>query len=143
MSYRYLEDWTFADVAFEAKGKTLEELFQSALDATLNIMVSDLSLIEPQESIQEHLTAESEAELLHEFLEKIVYHKDADQLMLKMNQISINRTNGKYHLDADLWGEKLDPKKHELVTDVKAITHHRFSVTHEKSEWRATVVLDV
>src|SRR4051812_29562902 len=143
MSYLYLEDWTFADVAFEAKGTTLEELFQSALDATLNVMVSDLSSIKSKETFQDQWVAETEADLLHDFLQKILYYKDADQLLLRADKISITKEGGRFYLKANLRGEKLDPKKHELVTDVKAITYHRFGVVHKNFEWKATVVLDV
>ena len=49
MPYRYLEDIATADVAFEAWGDTLEEMFVAAADATMNVMVSDLDTIAPVE----------------------------------------------------------------------------------------------
>ena len=45
MPYRYLEDIATADVAFEARGKDLAELFMAAAEATMNVMVADLDSI--------------------------------------------------------------------------------------------------
>lgn len=142
-SYRYLEDWTFADVAFEARGNTLEELFQAALDATMNVMVSNLAAIGLKETLEERLEAGSEAELLHDFLQRALYLKDAKLILVRAERLKIERRSGAIHLSAILRGERLDPRKHELVADVKAVTHHRFEVRQEGETWIATAVLDV
>ncbi len=44
---------------------------------------------------------------------------------------------------AELSGERLNPARHDLRVDVKAVTMHRFSVEERNSRWRAVVVLDV
>lgn len=133
-----------ADVAFEARASTREGLFRAALDATMNVMVADLDAIERKEARHELLSAENENDLLHDFLQRALYHKDADQLLLRAAEITISTDgSGRLTLSAQLQGEKLDPTKHELVADVKAVTHHRFEVRREGSEWIATAVLDV
>ena len=45
MPYTYLEEIAIADIAFRATGKTQEELFAAAADATVNVMVEDLATI--------------------------------------------------------------------------------------------------
>ena len=40
-------------------------------------------------------------------------------------------------------GEKLDMKKHVLLTDVKAVTFHMFEAKQENGKWICRVVLDV
>ena len=42
MPYTYLEEIAIADIAFRATGKTEEEVFAAAADATVNVMVEDL-----------------------------------------------------------------------------------------------------
>lgn len=49
MPYEFLEDVATADIAFQAWGKDLEELFQAAGDATINVMIEDLDTIEFKE----------------------------------------------------------------------------------------------
>ena len=50
MPYTFIEGITLADIAFEAWGRDLEETFQSAADATMNVMVEELDSIQPKES---------------------------------------------------------------------------------------------
>jgi hypothetical protein len=42
MPYRFLEDIATADIAFEARGETLEEVFTAAAEATMNVMIESL-----------------------------------------------------------------------------------------------------
>lgn len=142
--YRYLDDLTYADVAFAAEGHSLAELFTSATDALTNSMVVDLGTIAATMRVQENLRAVNEADLLHRFLQRLVFHKDVDQLLLRVEQLHIATTkDGHLQLDGTLCGEKIDPRKHELIVDVKAVTHHRFEVKKVGLLWTATVILDV
>lgn len=50
MSYEFLEDIAIADIAFQAWGKDLEELFKAAGDATINTMIDNLDSIELKET---------------------------------------------------------------------------------------------
>ncbi len=143
MPYRYMPDIAIADVAFEARGKSLEELFTAASDATMSVMVDDLSTIELKEEVTVHLTHEEIDLLLFDFLQEFIYFKDARQLLLRVERIILVKEGTTFVLDAVLRGERLDPDKHPLRADVKAVTLHRFSVSHTDDGWVATVVLDV
>ena len=46
-------------------------------------------------------------------------------------------------LTAELCGEPLNPAKHDLIVDLKAVTLHRFKVEHTARGWEALVVLDI
>jgi len=46
-------------------------------------------------------------------------------------------------LVATLRGERIDPDRHGLRADVKAVTLHGFSLVRRGSGWEATVVLDI
>ncbi len=143
MPYRYLDDIATADVAFEAWGQTLEELFIAAADATMNVMVEDLTTIIPRE----HRTIRAEADaidmLLFEFLQELIYYKDAERLLLRVSRVHIDRRDDHALLAAEASGEELDPQKHELLVDVKAVTLHRFQVERTADGWRAMVILDI
>ena len=141
--YRYLEEIATADVAFEARGVTLEETFLAAADATLNTMVEEIGTVAPLERRVFSLAADSLDLLLLELLQEIIYHKDADRLLLRVRDLRIEETGSGYRLRADAYGETIDPGKHPLLADVKAVTMHRLSVEKSLSGWRALVVLDV
>jgi SHS2 domain-containing protein len=141
--YRYLEGIATADVAFEAWGATMEETFLAAADATLNTMVEDIGTVSPRERRVLSVAAGSLDLLLFELLQELVYHKDADRLLLRVRDLRIEETGSGFRLRADAAGETIDPGKHPLLADVKAVTLHRLSVEKTPSGWRAVVVLDV
>ncbi len=143
MSFRYLEDITTADVAFEAWGKDLAELFSSAADATMNVMVANLETIENREELEIVVKQEALDMLLLNFLQEILFFKDARKLLLRVTSVFIEKGDPCFILRASAFGEKLDPEKHHLIVDVKAVTLYRFSLQQTENGWKATVVLDV
>ncbi len=143
MPYRYLEDIAIADVAFEASGKTLEELFAACADALLNVMVADLETVRMVDKVAFQLQNESVDMLLFDFLNELIFHKDARLLLLRVSFITITASDDGFALSAEAGGERVDPERHPLTVDVKAVTLHRFSVAETPEGWRAQVVLDV
>lgn len=143
MPYKYLEETAIADIAFEARGKTLSELFQSAADATTNVMVEDLDSIEMKESRAFKEQNKELDLLLFDFLQEIIYYKDSEQLMLKAPVVNIVEKGGIFFLSTTFKGELLNPQKHEQRVDVKAVTLHQFSVEKDSEGWRAHVILDI
>lgn len=143
MTYRFLENIATADIAFEALGKTLEELFENCATALTAVMV-DTETIKPISNSQFQISNKEIENLLFDFLSELVFIKDLKQLLFSKFEIKINKLDAKgYKLEADLWGEKIDPKKHQLHSDVKAITWHMFQLEKEKDSWKARVVLDI
>ncbi len=146
MPFRYLDDLTIADVAFEARGATLEELFTAAWDATLQVMIEDPSSLGRVESRRIALEEASLDLLLHNFLQELIYYKDAEGLLLRIEDCRIRWVEGgskSAALEARAGGQTIDPAVHHLGTDVKAVTFFRFDLVREKPGWKATVVLDV
>ena len=143
MPYRYIPDIAIADVAFEAWAETLEELFLAAADATMNVMVGDLATIADSETRVLELSDEHVDMLLFQLLQELIFFKDADRLLLRVKIIEIRKLQGLYVLKAEARGEELDPDRHDLVVDVKAVTLHRFRVEATEEGWEAAVILDI
>lgn len=143
MPYTFREDVAIADVAFEASGKNLAEMLESAALALTNTMVKDLKRIETHQQIKLDLKAENAEKLLHNFLQELIYYKDAQVLLFGKFKIRITSLANGYRMQAICKGEKIDMKKHELLVDVKAVSWHMFSVQQEKDGWKAFVILDV
>ncbi len=143
MPYRYLEDITVADTAFEAEGKTLDELFNSAALATTNVMVRNLESVQAKIEREVAIQAEDLEQLLYKFLQEIIYYKDAQLLLFSRYDVKVESSKGQYRVKARFYGEKLDMRKHDLIVDVKAVTMHKFEVKQILNGWRALVVLDI
>lgn len=143
MPYRFLPDIATADVAFEAAGTTMEELFVAAADATMNVMVDDLSTIDFRERRAIDVSSDALDLLLFEFLQELIFYKDADTLLLRTSDVRISEEDGMFRLSAVAEGETIDPGKHPLNVDVKAVTLHLFRVERTPSGWLASVILDI
>ena len=143
MPYRFLPDIATADVAFEAIGASVEEMFVAAADATMNVMVEDLSSIVPRERRAIDVSSDSLDMLLFEFLQELIFYKDAEQLLLRAPRIALESDEGTFRLSAEAEGETIDRGRHPFNVDVKAVTLHRFQVEETPDGWRATVILDI
>jgi SHS2 domain-containing protein len=141
--YRYRDDVALADAAFEAWGASVEEVFIAAADATMNVMVEDLGTIGRSSELTIELEHDQLDLLLFSFLNEIVFLKDARQLLLRVESLSINKVDSNFILKAVAYGEKLDPQQHPLRVDVKAVTLHHFNLQETDQGWEASVILDI
>jgi protein archease len=143
MPYHYLEEIGTADIVFEATGRDLAELFSDAANATMNVMIDNLDAIEPRQTRRIELSSDDIDMLLFDFLQELIYLKDAERLLLRVRHAQIHEKDEKYFLKAEAAGEPLDAARHQQRADVKAVTLHDFSVEKENGGWKATVLLDI
>jgi len=143
MPYHYLEEIGTADIAFEATGRDLPELFMAAADATMNVMIDNLDAIDPRETRYIELVNDKLDMLLFDFLQELIYFKDAEQLLLRVRDVWIEQRDGKHFLKTEAAGEPLDSARHHQRADVKAVTLHDFSVEKQNEGWKARVLLDI
>lgn len=143
MPYEFLEDVATADIAFRAWGKDPEETFLAAADATMNVMIEDLDSIQPL--LERRVESENDAldMLLFDFLQELIYYKDAEGIALRMREARIEEKESRYFLSAVARGEKLDPARHAFRVDVKAVTLHQFRLEKSDKGWEAFVILDI
>jgi SHS2 domain-containing protein len=143
LRYRILEGVALADVAYEIYGKTIEELFVNAAEAVSQTMV-DTATVTPSQSSKCKVQNAKLEDLLLDFLNNLVLLKDSKQTVFSRFNIKIKKLDAEgYRLNASFWGEKIDPMKHKLRTDVKAVTKHHLEIKKIKNYYRATVVLDI
>jgi SHS2 domain-containing protein len=142
VGFEFLGDIAIADLAFRAWGKSLEEVFCQAGRATMAAMVAELESVEARQECRVELRAADAEMLLFDFLHEIVYFKDAERLLLLPARVEIKEQEG-FFLEGLLRGEELDPGRHPLLVDVKAVTLHRFSLRRREEGWQVEVVLDI
>jgi SHS2 domain-containing protein len=138
-NYRFLEGISVADLAFEATGKDLNALFENAALAVL-VSQADITTVDAKVAKKVVLENADVGQLLFDFLNEIIYFKDAEQLIFKTVKVAIT---GTYKLVAELKGEKIDLKKHKLGNDLKAVTMHQFKVEQAKTGWKCRAVIDI
>jgi len=143
MPYQYLEEIGTADIAFEATGRDLAELFSEAADATTNVMIDNIEAIQPRETRQIELSNDTPDMLLFDLLQELIFLKDSERLLLRMRVVQIDQKDEMYFIRATAEGEPLDAERHHQRADVKAVTLHNFSVEQTEGGWKARVLLDI
>ena len=143
-TFRYLEDIALADCAFEAIGNSPAELFDTAAQALIETMCNPTTV---GRSWTKSITSQDPdlATLLFDWLNEIVYVKDAESVLFSSTstQVTKDLKTGEWHLRGTIVGESIDPSKHELHSDVKAVTKHLYEVKQAGNQWIARVVLDL
>lgn len=143
MPYRFQDEISTADVAFEAWGKTEEELFTSCASALLRTMAESPEHVKRRQELTIRLEDEELDLLLLAFLNELIFHKDACRLLLHADTVRIEKQKNTFRLEAHVSGEKIHAGRHHLLVDVKAVTLHCFQVAFKDDSWKAFVVLDV
>lgn len=143
-SYRILDDIALADVGFEVVGETPDELCRAAGQAVIELMADPRTVGGSWERTIE-VTAESLAELLFDWLNQLVYLKDACGVLFHELRVDVTtpEPDGLWRLRSTLWGAPVDPAILELRSDIKAVTKHLYMVSQEGAGWRARIVVDV
>jgi protein archease len=143
MPYRFLEDVAIADIAFEAEGKTLRELLQAAAMAMTDTMIRNREALAQNVIKCFEVEAGNPEMLLYRLLQELIFLKDAERLLFGKFEIDPAEGIPAWHLRVRAFGEEIDPSKHELLADVKAVSLHNFGVRKTNAGWRAEVILDV
>ncbi len=143
MNYTFFDEEFTADIGFKATGATVEDMLIAAAEATMEVMVDNLDDIEETVTKKIELVTTALDMALFDLLGELIFYKDAEELLLRIKQISLTRRGENFVVTAEAYGEKIDRQKHRLSVDVKAVTLHRFKVEETPHGWSATVVLDI
>ena len=142
--YKFLEDVALADIAYEAYGKDLGELFENSALAIFELS-ADIKTIKPFKKFEIKLNNKKIDMLLYDFLSEVLFLKDSKYVVFKdvKAKVAENKKNKIFELNAVLKGDTINPEKQHLENDIKAVTMHMFEVKREKGKWKATIVVDI
>lgn len=127
-----------ADIGIIGMGDTLEEAFVGGARALFNIMV-DIDRVEPVEKIEVSCSAFNLDELFVEWLNTLLAEADIREMVF--SEFAVSLGEGKLHGYA--CGERLEPEKHNVKTEVKAATYSMLRVEQRGDKFFAECVIDV
>lgn len=127
-----------ADAGVRGIGKSLEESFQECARA-LYALMTDLSKVKQEREFKFSCVAENNEELLVEFLNKLITDTSTNNYFYSKFRVEIKSD----YLTCTAWGERINPKKHELLVEVKAATYSQLLVEFKKGKWIAQTIVDV
>jgi len=128
-----------ADLGFEVEAPSLPVLFERAGLGLLGFMI-DLATVEPREHAKIALVAEDLEALLRDWLQHLLVDLQAHHFACC--ELAVEEMTGET-LRATGSGERLDPARHRLETEVKGVTYHEFALRERAGGWWARIILDV
>jgi SHS2 domain-containing protein len=135
-----------ADTAILVWGRDLAVLFQMAARAMLSLVVNP-DQVRVTEKSRVAVSAESLEELLLRWLREILY--EMEQKGKVFSQVSVEKDKFSYKpkgtskIEGFLGGEALDLERHDICSEIKAVTRHRFDIQRRGPGWEAIIVFDV
>jgi SHS2 domain-containing protein len=128
-----------ADLGLRVRAPDLDMLFAEAAAALFAAVVEDPATVQPLQRLDVELAGDDRAFLLVDWLKELLYHFDAEHLLLSRFEAHVTDAG----LTGTAWGEPLDPARHVLSHEVKAITYHGLRVEPTADGWLAEVIVDI
>ena len=120
-------------------GETLETLFVNA-GVALFELITEIEKVGEKQSVAFNIEAEDRKELLVRWLSELHFKFEVDRMLFKRFEIS--KISERF-MEAKAYGEKFDPARHELKTEIKGVTYHQLKVETREEGWVAEVIFDV
>ena len=128
-----------ADIGIEVVAPSREELYATAATALFDIL-ADISRVGPGTVQEVTVTGEDAADLLVRWLSELLYLHDVEGWLYR--EFRIDEVT-EHRLSARVYGERYDPDRHTIKTEIKAVTYHQVFAGRIERGWMARLVLDV
>ena len=133
-----------ADIGIRGIGKSLEEAFCEIAKAMFSVM-TNINSVQPIEKIEFEVEADDKENLLFNFLNELVFLRDDKQMFFSKFECKISKIeSGKgFELNAKAFGEKINPQKHEIKSEVKAATYALMKIEEKNENFLCQCIVDV
>jgi SHS2 domain-containing protein len=128
-----------ADLGLRVAAPDLAGLFAEAGRGLASMMVANLDAVEPRAERRIEIEGIDQEYLLFDWLTELLYIFDSERLVLVDFQVQMTEQG----LRADCRGEAIDPTRHLLEHEVKAITYHGLKLQQTADGWQAEVIVDI
>lgn len=128
-----------ADLGIIVRGPDAGGLFINAAQVMTGLMVKG-DLGEKRALREISVGSEDFADLMVRWLGELLYLFAAEGLI--PDRIEINAIDPT-QLEASIAMAYLDPKRHRVLREIKAVTYHGISVRKANDEWEARIIFDI
>ncbi len=127
-----------ADIGVRGHGATLAEAFEQAALA-LTAVITDLASVADHARVEIVCEAPDEELLLAEWLNNLIYEMATRRMLFSRFRVRLDGTR----LQAEAWGETVEPLRHDPAVEIKGATYTALRVAPEGDGWIAQTVVDV
>jgi SHS2 domain-containing protein len=128
-----------ADIGLMVRGRDLPSLFEHAAEGFFDL-ITDLKEVKGTIEKRIAIRAEPLERLMVDWLSELLYLHDVELLLFSQFHVESVGEDG---LEAVVRGEPFVEGRHEIKTEVKAVTHHQIMVKESEKGWVARIIFDL
>ena len=128
-----------ADLGMRVRAADIETLFAEAGRGLTSMFVDNPEEICAHQTEQFEIAGTDRTYLFFDWLNELLYRFESQGLLCCSFSVRITD----HGLSATIGGEPVDPGRHQLSHEVKAITYHQLTVEHTGDGWLAEVIVDI
>ena len=128
-----------ADLGLRVQAGSLDGLFVDAAVGLTSMIVANLDAVQPVQERELMLESEQIDFLLFDWLTELIYCFECESMVCCEFDVRVESNT----LKANVRGEQVDPARHHLEHEVKAITYHGLKVEQQPDGWLAEVIVDI
>lgn len=128
-----------ADLGLRVAAASRRELLVDAGRGLLAMIVANPLDVRPVEEKRLQVAGDAADYLLFDWLNELLYIVDTAHWLPCQFDVRLTDEG----LSAVVRGEPIDPARHRLEHEVKAITYHGLSVSEADGRWSAEVIVDI
>lgn len=127
-----------ANTGVRGFGESMGEAFEQAALA-VTAVVADPAAVAPRDQVTLHCQAPDDELLFVEWVNSLVHEMSRRQMLF--SRFALRLQDGR--LDAQAWGEPVDPARHHPAAQPKGATPTTLRVARHGGGWMAQTVVDV
>lgn len=128
-----------ADLGLRVRAATQEELFVEAARALFSVLIANPAALQAVDTRVIRVDGTQSDYLLFDWLNELLYLFETERLLFAEFTVQFDESG----LTAQCQGENLDPSRHVLEHEVKAITYHGLKVEADDAGWMAELIVDI
>ena len=130
-----------ADVGLAARADSLGELLEALAEGLAEVICAREQVAAVQKRAVAAAAEDVEA-LAVDFLSAVLAAVQTGRFVVAAVRVT-RIDEGSPAVEAELAGEPYQPSRHELKTEVKAVTYHQLTIARAADGWTARVILDI
>lgn len=128
-----------ADLGIRVLAANRHQLFAEAGRALTACLVEEPAAIQPVQSESLTIVGGDLEYLMFDWLRELLLRFETQRMLYCLFNVRVDAEG----LKAEIAGEPLDPARHPLRHEVKAITYHGLTVARDGDGWLAEVIVDI
>lgn len=127
------------DAGIGVEAPTRADLFERAAWAMFDLL-TEMDTVLPQAGEEIRVEGPDEESLLVRWLSELNYRHITEGKLFREFRVKKLQRNS---LEAEVKGEKIDPGRHRIHTEIKAVTYHGLEIEETAKGFRVRIIFDL